>query len=121
MGWKNKTDLHAYLARHRARMSRHGRTLEDDVERLLEKMKARGDVSLFVRNSANSAADAEGKDFTVTKKVDGVDVVRHFGVTISTKSHNNAKVRYPDVPQFHFPIGTNPTTIEKRILELFRS
>lgn len=119
MGWKTTADHKKYLKRHGARRAHMGRAQEENVENILAKMLSHGLIADFKRSRPNSKMDAEGKDFEVVKLVDGALVVRHFGMTISMKSRNNARVRYPDVPQFTFPIGINPSTIEKRVLELF--
>lgn len=119
MGWRTTANYKEYLKRHGARRARLGRSQEENVEGILEKMRERGLIADFRRSRPNSKMDAEGKDFSVTKLVDGVEVVRHFGMTISMKSRNNARVKYPDVPQYTFPVGINPSTIERRILELF--
>jgi hypothetical protein len=119
VGWRTTANYKEYLKRYGARRARLGRAQEENVEAILLKMREQGLIADFKRSRPNSKMDAEGKDFSVTMLVGGVEVVRHFGMTISMKSRNNARVRYPDVPQFVFPVGTNPSTIERRILELF--
>jgi len=122
VGWKNQKDFRAYCARRSDRMSKLGRDLENEVERILMRMWWEDrSICGFNRHPANSFEDFQGKDFSVTQETGGEETVRHFGVTISTRSWRDAKLRHPEVPQLHFPIGTNPKTIEKRILELFQS
>ena len=103
------------------RYSEYGRLFELEVEKLLTKMKEQGKILSFVRHVPNTPEDYAGKDFTVTKMINNETVERSFGVTISLryKNFNEHKLRHPNVPQFRFPIGTNPSTIEKRVLELF--
>jgi hypothetical protein len=120
VGWVTTARYKEYLKRHGNRRARMGRAQEENVEEILKKMLSQGKISGFKRARPNSKMDAEGKDFEVVKLVGEVEVVRHFGMTISMKSRNNARVRYPTVPQFTFPIGINPGTIERRILELFQ-
>lgn len=121
MGWKNTKDFGAYCKRRSERMSRLGHELERTVESILRQMWEERLICAFRRHPANSFEDFQGKDFSVTQEKDGEETVRHFGVTISTRSWHAAKLRHPEVPQLHFPIGTNPRTIEKRVLELFQS
>lgn len=103
------------------RYSEYGRLFELEVEKLLNKMKENGKIFSFVRHLPHTPEDLAGKDFTVTKLVNGQTLEISFGVTISARQRqlNEHKMCHPNVPQFRFPIGTNPSTIEKRILELF--
>lgn len=119
MSWKNTADFNAWCNRRGERRSALGRSFEIAVEAVLNGLKDRGLVADFVRNQPNSKEDSMGKDFTVRKMVNGQMLERSFGVTISQKSWQVAKHRYINVPQFLFPIGTNPSTIESRILGLF--
>ena len=121
MRWKNKKDFQAYCKRRSERMSRLGQELEKQVENILLQMWEERLICAFAHNPANSLEDSQGKDFSVTQETGGEETVRHFGVTISMRSWQKAKGKHEDVPQFHFPIGTNKKTIEKRILELFQS
>ena len=119
MRWKNSHDLQAYLKRRSERRAELGRGLENEVENLLQAMLDDGLIAEFRANAPNTKADQEGKDFTVTRLMDGARETRHFGVTISPRSWRTAKAVHNDVPQFCWPIGTNRDTMRRRILELF--
>ncbi len=101
------------------RMGHVGRKFEGEVEALLQKMQDQGMITGFVAHPPHSEEDSEGRDFTAEALVQGVETKRSFGVTISLRSWNQAKVLHPKVPQFCFPLGTKPETIRSRILELF--
>jgi hypothetical protein len=117
--WKNSRDFKKYQGRKSQRYSVVGRQLEKDVSEILKKMIENGDITEFEYFKPNSHEDLNGKDFSVTHNINGVEEIRYFGVTISMRRWNKARSRYHDVPQLCFPIGTKPETIKKRILELF--
>jgi hypothetical protein len=97
-----------------------GLELEKRVAWILRDLVADKKISVFKAHPHYSEEDQHGKDFTVEKQVDGKMVSRSFGVTISRRSWIEARLRHQGVPQFCFPIGVKPETIEKRILGLFK-
>jgi hypothetical protein len=103
------------------RYSEIGRKFEGEVAELLQKMQDEKLILGFERHAPNSTEDGQGRDFTVTALLAGVQVEKSFGVTISMRSWNEAKVLHPEVPQFCFPLGTKPETIRARVLELFQT
>ena len=120
VGWKNTKDFRGYCDRRSVRMAKQGRLLEDEVERLLKRLEEQGEIVRFKKHEPNSREDREGKDFTVVKSVEDNEFQISFGVTIALKSQRKSRLRY-DHPQFCFPIGTKLETIERRILDLFKS
>jgi hypothetical protein len=108
-------------ARHCARFAKAGRELEQTVEKYLEELLSMEKVSGFTRHEPNSAEDADGRDFTVwiANGEPSSKIERSFGVTISRDSWERSKRIHPKTPQFCFPIGTNKTTMIKRILSIF--
>ena len=114
----NRHKLREIHDRRRTRRALQGRLFEGEVAKMLEKLKAEGKILSFVRHLPNSAEDHEGRDFSFTGLREGVQVKLSFGITISSRSWNWAKARYPNIPQFYWPIGTNPATMVKRILKL---
>lgn len=121
MAWHREKNFLAWQARRAERMSKQGRLLEDSVTAILQELKDAGRLDDFAAHPPHSDEDGEGKDFTAVKIVGGEQLRRPFGITISARSWNEAKARYRDVPQFCFPIGTNKSTIVRRVLELFES
>ena len=117
MGWKNMRDFEAYAKRKSARYAGYGRVLELYIESLLSQLLAAGRIHGFTRHAAHSKEDEDGKDFTVLLG----QTERSFGVTISLKAWRRGKFKHPLVPQLCFPIGTNQSTIERRVLELFNT
>lgn len=111
--------LQASNNRKAQRMAIQGEVLESTVIKLLQELKNEERILQFVHHPKNSREDSEGKDFTVTKEVNGAKKVLSFGVTISLRCWANAKVKHPQIPQLCFPLGTKLETMEKRILELF--
>ena len=111
-------------ARRSERRSRLGREFEQTTFELLREVCDEDGNQLFkkvVYHKPHGAADYAGKDFTVTRRINGRDESRSFGVTISVRQIAEAKMLHPDVPQFCFPIGTKPETIIARVLALFDS
>ena len=120
MGWKNTRDFKLHHQRRMHRFAKIGRKFEQEELRLiLEKMQDAGKISGFEIMRPNSAEDKDGKDAKVSKIIGGNNIEKFFGVTISIRSWNESKRFHPQTPQFCFPIGTKPETIEKRILSLF--
>ena len=99
-------------------MVRQGFVLEETVEKILQQLQANGAILRFVHHPRSSPEDRAGKDFTVVFSVDGKEVEHSFGVTISQQYLSEHKMMHPNVIHFCWPIGTNPSTMEKRILEL---
>ena len=100
-------------------MAHVGVELEDRVAVMLGGLQQQGQIDVFNRHEHHSDEDHAGRDFTIWKIVGGERVEKTFGVTISMRRWNYSKCLHPDVKQFCFPIGTNDTTIQRRILELF--
>ena len=100
------------------RWSEHGHGLEQGIEELLQAMQEEGVIISFVHHPQNSDEDREGRDFTICGLVKEKPVERSFGVTISMHSWNEAKILHPDVSQFCWPIGHNPSNVRRRILGL---
>lgn len=119
MGWKNLSDKRAHRGRRARLMSKQGRAFELEVAKILTRLLEEEKISDFQRHEPSSEEDHDGKDFTVCRKIGEEVVSRSFGVTISLRSWADGKVKHPDVPQFCFPLGTKPETIEKKILSLF--
>jgi thiamine biosynthesis lipoprotein ApbE len=120
MSFRNLDAIRKYGNRRSERMAAEGIKLEDEVERLLARMQKDGKILRFVRHAHNSPEDWSGKDFTVVFGDGNAEVERSFGVTISSKSWQAGKSRHPGVTQFCWPIGTNLTTMENRILGLLQ-
>lgn len=114
MAWKNSGAFKEWKDRRSQRYAERGLGLEDEVETLLTKMRDAGEIDSFSRHARNSPEDCDGRDFTIVQS----DKDASFGVTISIRSWNEARLIHPDVPQFCFPPGTKPETMEKRILNL---
>ncbi|HTK59847.1 MAG TPA: hypothetical protein VL283_01445, partial [Candidatus Baltobacteraceae bacterium] len=87
----------------------------------LEKFQGEKLIVGFTRHEPRSPEDHDGRDFTVVALVDGKEVEKSFGVTISLQSWSRSKTLHPDTPQFCFPLGTKPETIRTRILDLFKT
>jgi len=119
MGWKNKQDMAEYRGRRSQRYADIGRKLEEEVERLLQRLLDEKKVDGFRRFPPYSKEDGEGADFSVTRGEGEHAVERRFGVTISLRSWQESCARHHETTQFCFPIGTKPETMEKRILGLF--
>lgn len=103
------------------RWSKVGRDFEQQVLQILSDA-SRGETPMFenvVYHIPNSKEDSEGRDFTVCRAVGGTIESRSFGVTISSRSLQEARLLHPDIPQMHFPVGTKPETILRRICALF--
>lgn len=109
---------------HQRRSDRYaevGRKFEqEEMRRILEKAQERGVFTSFAIFDPNSEEDRDGKDIRIDRVVNGEVVTRYCGVTISLRCMQNAQLRHPNVPQFCFPIGTKPETIEKRLRSLFQ-
>lgn len=108
-------------ARKSARWAKIGRAFEQEVLVILTEAQE-GDDSLFeevIYHKPHSEEDRDGKDFTVVRDVNGRCQTCSFGVTISHTSVQASCITHPDVQQFHFPIGTKPETIIKRVRALF--
>lgn len=118
MAIKNLNDFRRYKDRRSERMAAQGILLEDTVEQILSKLQRDGKILRFIRHSHCSPEDLSGKDFTVVFSREDAEVECSFGVTISNKSWQRGKTKHHDVVQFCWPIGTNPQTMENRILGL---
>ena len=102
-------------ARKAERYSQIGREFEKQVENYLAELQVAGQISSFTRHEPHTMSDRNGKDFTIRQNGDEVS----FGVTISHKQWQKARIQHPEVTTFHFPLGTKPETVKKRVLELF--
>ncbi len=116
----NTAGFKAFKDRRSQRMASIGIALEDEVSKILLDMREKSLIADFKSHKHNSNEDMEGKDFTVTKIINNSEVIRSFGVTISIRCWHRSKMRHNEIPQFCFPIGTKPETMQKRILELFK-
>lgn len=96
-----------------------GRGLEAIVFAMLVKLCETKKILGFRYNEPNSPEDLDGKDFAIFYlDKNGEENIANFGVTISLRSWHRAKLNHSDTPQFCFPIGTNPATMEATILKL---
>lgn len=119
MSFKNRLDFEAWKGRRSKRKAHQGILLEGEVEHILENMREAGAIANFTHHDHFSLSDCDGKDFTVRKMVGDRFVERSFGVTISPRSVEWARVRHDKTPQFCFPMETKPETIRQRIESLF--
>jgi hypothetical protein len=119
MGWKNLADRKAWEIRRSRHMAQQGVLMEAHVENILNTMKEAGIVLDFTHHAKCSPADRSGKDFTVSKVVNGDVVAVSFGITISQKSMQRACLLHDEVPQLWFPLGIKPETIQRKIMGLF--
>lgn len=98
-----------------------GRELEARVEKVLNTAMEKGALTFakVERHEPLSHNAIHGKDFTVTKIINGENISRSFGIAISPNSWIMAKARYPDIQQFCFPLETKDETIISRVGQLF--
>lgn len=115
---KHSKSVRESIQRRAPRKALLGREFEKVVASYLEELQAVGEIDSYSATTPNSEEDRAGKDFIVRR---GEEEEVFFGVTTSHKSWKVAKLRYRDVPQFHFPHNTKPDTVKRRILELFSS
>lgn len=108
-----------FLERKSSRYSLVGRQQEKTILEILEKAKERGEFIQVEFHRPFSADDLNGKDFTVVKVINGKEVSKSFGVTISSRRRNYSRLKHPYTPQFLFPLATKPETIIKAINKLF--
>lgn len=101
------------------RYAKAGLGLEVEVGKYLTELQFLKQIVRFEHHEANSPEDVDGRDFTVEKEKDGVVVAKSFGVTISLHRWRVSQERHTKHAQLCFPLGTNKTTIVKRILGLF--
>lgn len=95
--------------------------IEEDIGKILQAMAGKEEISSYIAHAANSAERNEGKHFTVTKR-DGESMCDYsFGVTPSLHLWQQAKLKYPKVPQLCVLLNMKPETIREKILELFSS
>ena len=115
MGRKPKQEWKEIDARRSERYAKIGEELEKKVEEILESLQESLLIEKWIHTPKHSAEDHDGIDFIVEKGC----IQKSFGVTISSRSWNRAKLIHPKTPQFCFPIGTSDERIKQRILELF--
>ena len=101
------------------RKAQRGRNFEEVVFKILQQIQNKGHFKDVAYHAPNSTEDRAGKDFTVAIIIEGERVECSFGMTTSLHSREFARGRYPEVPQFHWPLNTKPETIQKRVLALF--
>lgn len=95
--------------------------IEEEIGKILRAMAGKEEISSYIAHAANSAERRAGKYFTITK-TDGESMCDYsFGITPSLHQWNQAKLKYPRVPQLCITLDMKPETIRKRILELFSS
>lgn len=104
--------------RKRERNSRRGRELEAWMKEFLAKLKARGDIHGFIVHEHGSAADHQGKDFTVWRKSGKRERAVSFNITISVRRGHEFQIIHPDIPIIVIPPEMKPETIRRRILGL---
>ncbi len=108
----------AFSERRSMRRSELGRLTEERVEKLLAKKREAGELLSFKKHLANSQEDCAGKDFTVSKIIDGKTVSASFGVTISLKNHQEDLMLHPDMPSIIIPPEMNDERIRQRIVQI---
>lgn len=118
---KNKKAFEDFKKRRSMRGAKQGQALEAEVEKVLNRMKERGELVQVIHHFSNSPEDRDGRDFTVSRYVEGQEVFCSFGVTISLRRWYRGKTLHRDVPQFCFRLDTKPETIRGRVLELFEA
>ena len=119
MGWMNKHKKE-WNERKAQRYALEGRKFEqEELPKILQKMLDGGKIVEFEIHTPNSSEDTAGQDARVRALNNEQPVDKYFGVTRSLRSWKEAERMHPHTPQFCFPIGTKPETIEKRILQLF--
>lgn len=94
-----------------------GEENETQVAEFLRSCRDEHDQPIFSRvtnHQKYSLADHSGKDITVV--CGGVE--RSFDISISGKRVREARLRYPNIPQFEVPIGFNPENLLRRVLSL---
>jgi hypothetical protein len=103
------------------RFSNYGREQEEKVRALLEEYREGGQkyFSSVELHRPNSPEDEQGYDLTVGREVDGQEIRKSFGITISLRSWQLGKQKHPSIPQFCFPINARPETIIRRVKSLF--
>lgn len=120
MGWRTTRDFQKHQGRRADRYAQEGRKFEQqEMRKILQKMRDAGQICEFEIFAPNSPQDRDGKDIRISKMVGNQKVDNYFGVTISPRCWKDAQRFHPDTPQFCFPIGTKPETIQKRVLGLF--
>lgn len=107
--WNRKTE----------RGRKRGRDLEKRLRVILAEMKEQGKISGFTHHAPFSAADLEGKDFTVFRQSGDRNEKVSFDVTISQRSSQEHLLYHPDIPSIIIPPEMRTERIEQRILELF--
>jgi hypothetical protein len=96
-----------------------GYWMEDTVEKILETMVKDKKLLSFKRSKPNSRQDREGRDFRVTKLVQGQKISISFGITISLTGVIRHKCKHPDVPQLLMEPTISDERIAEKILSLF--
>ena len=112
MGWKNEQDLRNYGIRRSQRGNARSEELGQRVTGILQNMQEQELVLDFM-------PDGQPNSFSVSKMVDGVQLVRKFSVTISFRGRDKAQANGIS-NRFCIPPETRTDTIEKKILALFR-
>ncbi|MBI2450353.1 MAG: hypothetical protein HYV47_02330 [Candidatus Nealsonbacteria bacterium] len=105
----------AFSDRRAIRRSKLGRQTEERVEKLLKKKLKTGELLFFEKHLPNSAEDRDGKDFSVSQKIDEETFSASFGVTISLRYQNEHRALHPDVPLIIIPPEMNDERIWQRI------
>lgn len=110
----------SFSERHGMRRSILGRMTEDRVAGLLAKKQEAGELVSFERYPANSPEDAEGKDFRVSKEINGEVVSASFGITISMREHQDHLMKHPHEPSIIIPPEMNDERIWWRITKILK-
>ncbi len=95
--------------------------IEEEITKILFAMIRKHEIFSYIAHPANSIERREGKYFTITTH--GLESMYDysFGVTPSLHLWNQAKLKYPKVPQLCVLLNMKPESIRERILELFSS
>ena len=98
-----------------------GRAVEKQVEEMLQVLVAEGHLHSAMYHLPYSEFDCMGIDFTVSRIVDGIEVSKYFGITISRDSWQEHSEKRPDIPQFLVPKSGPTEMFLQGVLKLFKS
>lgn len=110
--------LESFHSRRSERGSELGRKTEERVEKLLTKKLGVSGLVSFEYFSPHSPEDCQGKDFRVTRLIDGKKITALFGVTISLLCQQKHQAKHPDVPCIRIPPGMSDERIWQRICRI---
>lgn len=110
----------AFLVRRTRRRSELGRQTEGRVAGLLAKKLGAGELISYEYFSPNGPEDHEGKDFQVTKEIDGQQITTYFGITTSLRSHQDHRWKHPGVPSILIPPEMGDEKIWQKICQIIK-